>query len=595
MKLLLTFCLVISFSVLLNSQTNIPVIFSVDMGVQVVERNFDPFADIVVIRGSFQDEAGDPGGDWQGDFFTMTDPNTDTIYTLTVQIPNTFAGTNYEFKFVISPDGWEGISNRLFTLNPPSVNLPIYWFNNDSIYNPSVLTNTINFTADISGILGIGIGGAFDPAQDSLSVRGLDWDNLGQNVQGNRTLVQDPFNAGIFTTTLSVTSGPGLTEGDSTKWKFKAYPDSRFFSGGWETGSDRWYIYEPDGSVIDLPVIVPRIWPLVGPIPTDVDITFNVDMSNAVNRYNGDPIDPGTIEFVGMRGGADWLGNWGSGGCWCPDDTLTGLMKVLTHAGNNIWTRSITLPAGTQGGIYDYKYTAMYPGALGVNGGVDPLDNEGPFGSNHGIILIGITPVVLNDVFGVFLPPQVPVELSSFSAVVIGNSVKLTWITATELNNQGFVVQRKRSNDDWKKIAFIQGHGTTTDRNTYEYNDVNLEANSTYQYRLKQVDFDGSFTYSAILEVMLNKPVTFSLEQNYPNPFNPTTTIIFSIPQKDIVSIDLYDILGNKVSNLLNQELEAGKHALEFNSFNNLLSSGVYFYILRAGSLVETKKMILMK
>jgi len=94
---------------------------------------------------------------------------------------------------------------------------------------------------------------------------------------------------------------------------------------------------------------------------------------------------------------------------------------------------------------------------------------------------------------------------------------------------------------------------------------------------------------------MLNKPVTFSLKQNYPNPFNPTTTIIFSIPQKDIVSIDLYDILGNKVSNLLNQELEAGTHALEFNSVNNVLSSGVYLYILRTGSLVETKKMILMK
>jgi len=170
-----------------------------------------------------------------------------------------------------------------------------------------------------------------------------------------------------------------------------------------------------------------------------------------------------------MRGGADWLGNWGSSGCWCPDDTLSGLMKVLTNAGNNIWTRSITLPAGTQAGVYEYKYSAMYPGALGVNGGVNPLDNEGPAGTSHGIILIGITPVVLNDVFGVFLPPQVPVELSSFSAVVIGNSVKLTWITETELNNQGFEVQRKRSNDDWKKITFIPGHGTLHSRSRHNY------------------------------------------------------------------------------------------------------------------------------
>ncbi|MEJ2195595.1 MAG: hypothetical protein P8X73_12160, partial [Ignavibacteriaceae bacterium] len=120
------------------------------------------------------------------------------------------------------------------------------------------ITNTLNFTADISSILGIGAGGAFNGDEDSIQVMGLDWDGLGSDVAGNRTTVVDPFNAGIYRTTLSVTSTDIAGEGDSTKWKFKAFPDARFSNGGWETGEDRWHIYVADGSTIDLPTIVPN-------------------------------------------------------------------------------------------------------------------------------------------------------------------------------------------------------------------------------------------------------------------------------------------------------------------------------------------------
>src|SRR5690606_9969003 len=139
-------------------------------------------------------------------------------------------------------DGWEGADNRPFTITPPSVVLPVVWFGNDSLYTQQVV-NTLNFTADISGILEIGVGGAFDPDADSLLVMGLDWDGLGvllSDPSERRLFNTDPFNTGIYTTSLTF-QGP---LGDSTRWKFKAYPDARFSNTGWETGDDRWYAYQ---------------------------------------------------------------------------------------------------------------------------------------------------------------------------------------------------------------------------------------------------------------------------------------------------------------------------------------------------------------
>jgi hypothetical protein len=380
---------------------DIPVTFQVDMGVAAFKGLFNPASDIVVIRGDFQADAGDPGGNWQGDFFQMEDTNGDTIYTLTVNFPSTTSGNNYEHKFVISPDGWEGAPNRPFTVTPPSVVLPVVYFSDDSVYAQQV-TNTLNFTADISGILGIGVGGAFDPSADSLLVMGLNWDGLGilLSDESERKMVNvDPFNPGIYTTSLTFQGSLN----DSTKWKFKTFPDARFSNGGWETGDDRWHVYQSEGSVTDLPVIVPRITPLLPPISTDINIQITVDMTGAVNRYNGLPIPVDQLEFVGLRGGADFLGNWSSGN-WLPSDTTTGNMKVLSPIGNNKWQITVTAESGTNGGVYEYKFGAMYPGADTVNGGSSPLDNEGGFGQNHNFILYDVPGGLLeiNNVFGDF-------------------------------------------------------------------------------------------------------------------------------------------------------------------------------------------------
>ena len=126
----------------------------------------------------------------------------------------------------------------------------------------------------------------------------------------------------------------------------------------------------------------------------------------------------------------------------------------------------------------------------------------------------------------------IPVELTSFSSSINDNDVTLNWKTATETNNQGFQIDRLKTLhkriDEWQNIGFVNGKGTTTETQSYSFVDENL-ASGKYLYRLKQIDFDGSYEYSNIIEVEVNAPKKFSLEQNYPNPFNPSTIIGYVI------------------------------------------------------------------
>jgi len=193
----------------------------------------------------------------------------------------------------------------------------------------------------------------------------------------------------------------------------------------------------------------------------------------------------------------------------------------------------------------------------------------------------------------------VPVELTSFNAFLNKNKVELNWNTATELNNQGFEIHRKLLEQEYIKIGFVPGRGTTTEPQFYSFTDESLEPGK-YQYRLKQIDYDGSFEYSNIIEVTVELPNEFSLSQNYPNPFNPTTSLRYAVGSGQFVSLKVYDVLGNEVATLVNEEKPAGEYEVEFNAASHSgnvrnLPSGVYFYQLQAGSFVETKKMILMK
>jgi len=190
----------------------------------------------------------------------------------------------------------------------------------------------------------------------------------------------------------------------------------------------------------------------------------------------------------------------------------------------------------------------------------------------------------------------VPVELNSFNASLSGNILHLSWITSSEKNNNGFEIQRKSENDNqWTAISFIKGKGTSLQINYYSYEDV-IPVSGTYKYRLKQIDFDGSYKYYYLKsDVLYNMPDKFELSQNYPNPFNPETVIRYSIAEESLVSLKIYDILGKEITSLVNEIQKPGTFEIKFNSSGNNLSSGVYFYTLSAGSFSSTKKMIVNK
>ncbi len=185
-----------------------------------------------------------------------------------------------------------------------------------------------------------------------------------------------------------------------------------------------------------------------------------------------------------------------------------------------------------------------------------------------------------------------PVELQSFSAVVRGGKVNLEWNTATEKNNRGFEIEKKSAKTDYKTIGFVQGSGTVSTPNHYSFIDEN-STKGLYTYRLKQIDFDGSYAFSSEVTVDVPAASDFVLEQNYPNPFNPSTKINYSVPNGSRVKLILYDILGNQVRVLSNEFKEAGNYSFTLNAEG--LSSGVYIVRLNAGTTNKVIKITLAK
>jgi hypothetical protein len=279
----------------------------------------------------------------------------------------------------------------------------------------------------------------------------------------------------------------------------------------------------------------------------------------------------------------------------------------------------VSLGAGDEIGIFDGEYCV---GAIVLTGPIGALvsmiastDDPGAVGidgfiAGHTIrykFWLSATSIEITDYNveysmgdGTFVPQGtavvnfenvLPVEIASFDAKVKNNQVTMSWTTATEVNNFGFEVERK-TNSSWEKLGFVGGQGNCNSPTEYSYIDKNPVGGNKFLYRLKQIDNDGQFEYSDIIEVNLI-PAEFALYQNYPNPFNPNTKIKFQLPKECKVQIKIYDLLGAEIQELLNESKEPGIYEIEFNAEN--LPSGIYVYRISADNYLQTKKMILLK
>ncbi len=191
-----------------------------------------------------------------------------------------------------------------------------------------------------------------------------------------------------------------------------------------------------------------------------------------------------------------------------------------------------------------------------------------------------------------------PVELISFEAEPVRDEVVLKWETATETNNMGFTVERRdNTKATWSEVSFIKGQGTSSANTQYSLRDKDLKPGS-YEYRLKQSDLNGDFSFSNTVKVEVGLPDEFALYQNYPNPFNPVTTITYAVPGGGAfgsvnVELRIYDALGNEMKTLVNGTKEPGVYKTELDCSN--LASGIYFYRMTAGKFTAIRKFVVMK
>jgi hypothetical protein len=245
------------------------------------------------------------------------------------------------------------------------------------------------------------------------------------------------------------------------------------------------------------------------------------------------------------------------------------LLIELRHEGFTGTSRSVDAVGTTQPG-YGTLFRACWGSGYTANSG-----SQGNF---------SIVRITADD--------PVPVELASFTANVHGNNVLLQWTTATELNNFGFEVERRAINSDYENVGFVSGSGSTTEPRNYVFTDTKVP-DGKYLYRLKQIDFNGSFDFSYEVEVEIHSPAVYALEQNYPNPFNPSTTINYSLAEGTTVKISIYNMLGQEVALLINEFKEAGPHSITFDASS--LPSSAYFYKIETPQFKQVKKMLLAK
>ncbi len=320
--------------------------------------------------------------------------------------------------------------------------------------------------------------------------------------------------------------------------------------------------------------------------------------NNASTLVNGDTADVvlGQPDFITNTSNTtqNGMGNVR----WLTGD-INGNLYVVQESNNRI---SVFLQAATLANGSNADYVIGQPDFTTGTGLNPPTQNSlrtprGASVDNTGKKL-WVTDWANNRVLRYDISSLVPVELSSFFASVTLNNVELNWTTATETNNFGFSVERRSEDSEFEEIGFVKGNGTSTLINSYSFIDSKPLSGVVY-YRLKQIDLDGSINYSnEVLADNTGLIEGFRLLGNYPNPFNPSTTISFTLTEKENVRVLVRDILGSEVVEIFNGIASPGINRLQWNGTNSMgqtVNSGVYFYTVEVNNKVYSGKMIFNK
>lgn len=505
-------------------------------------------------------------------------------------------------------------------------------------------TGTITF----GGFISINVGTIVNllrniTIKDSSSLNVLGTLNCGNGVVGGLGSFVLPANG-----TLGIGSPQGITQTEmqgsvqtqqrqySTQGNYTYNGTSQQHTGnGLPTTVKKLTINNASGVVLDSEITITQqlVFQSGCLIPTEM-ISMNLQSGTVIgantSRYIQTPDVP--IELVGMQlisvdNIRDYTAPVGTSNRYIPvtirnsgtvDNILVSAQNIISNMTgldtSRMWKKQIKLTESVPGGSLLALSFPIYPADCGsffdifveIEIGVLPPGDTtrtiypatltGP-GPPYTVRTTIGNPITTGGTIVVGNAGYLPVELLSFTYLKSERDVKLSWTTDNEINNSGFDLERKpvtlSGAEGWQKITFVQGNGTTNEPKSYSFTDKKLQTGK-YNYRLKQIDYNGSFEYFNLNDdVVIGVPKDFSVSQNYPNPSNPKSKIDFDIPVNAKVTIKLYDVLGREVVTLVDEVKEAGYYTAEFDGTN--LASGVYFYKLVSGSFAETKKMVLVK
>jgi len=348
-----------------------------------------------------------------------------------------------------------------------------------------------------------------------------------------------------------------------------------------------------------------HMWKTTDGGSTDWTVITLPSTSTSVTYIAVHPTDPNTvwITYGGFVDGqkvyesTDGGANWTSISAGLPNLPIMSIVHYKTITSKNILFVGTDLGVYTKDGANDWaEYNTGLPNVVVAEleiyynpSGTDKL-RAGTYGRG---------------LWETEILSPLPAEIVSFTSDKIGNGVVLNWKTATEVNNYGFEIERsQKSNvksETWEKVGFVEGHGNSNSPKNYSFFDnlLNQNLSSNINYRLKQVDNNGHFEYSDEISVAFEQVLKNTIEQNHPNPFNPSTTLNYSIADNSLVRIEIYNLLGQIVAELINSEQISGNHSVTWNASG--LSSGVYFARFSVTSInskatfSDSKKLILMK